>query len=537
MREELTQEDARDEEYRRQEWMQYYVEIGDYASARSLGWDGEPIVAEAAAAGASTQRATTDPNRAATRIQARYRAHARHEKYKDERNEAARLQWIEYYIATKQYDAAREYGWDGTQPSTQTERAATVVQKTYRGFRQREDYKDIRDEESRQQWVTYFLRTGQLDKAAEFGYEPPLAAAPRDAVPKLELAARKPARGAAAAHKQLTCYESITDAFTPRAAKARRLAELEGVLMLQRFSRGLIARSRARLMQREELLYELVSKQEARHAKRIEYYVTLLLANREKNAAFHARAARIQAGYRGQRARAVRRARATEREAARLHKQREEAEAAAAERRREREADASELGAGDSRRANTAVSFADASNANGAANGATGADDELALPRPFQVNPRMSVTEMNTELERGAHIAARQSAEKQRGRELATRVMQGTRGYLKKTSPNALAPQLSAHVRYFYFEAERLCWKKTPYEEAQPRNAKSIPTASITSVLIAEPLDKLEFTLKMSSAEKPYRLKAGSQPELLQWVQALKVVLAVQQETGARNRG
>lgn len=107
MREELTQEDARDEEYRRQEWMQYYVEIGDYASARSLGWDGEPIVAEAAAAGASTQRATTDPNRAATRIQARYRAHARHEKYKDERNEAARLQWIEYYIATKQYDAVR----------------------------------------------------------------------------------------------------------------------------------------------------------------------------------------------------------------------------------------------------------------------------------------------------------------------------------------------------------------------------------------------------------------------------------------------
>jgi hypothetical protein len=36
------------------------------------------------------------------------------------------------------------------------------VQKTYRGFRQREDFKDIRDEESRQQWVNYYVRTGQV---------------------------------------------------------------------------------------------------------------------------------------------------------------------------------------------------------------------------------------------------------------------------------------------------------------------------------------------------------------------------------------
>ncbi|KAJ1623577.1 hypothetical protein T492DRAFT_845431 [Pavlovales sp. CCMP2436] len=108
-------------------------------------------------------------------------------------------------------DTAREYGWDGTEVSNETEHAATVVQKTYRGFRQRAYFKDVHDEESRQQkpedarvfgrtrfgaicpqsllcpssaacpapnvlpWVTYYMRTGQIDKAAELGYEPPQA--------------------------------------------------------------------------------------------------------------------------------------------------------------------------------------------------------------------------------------------------------------------------------------------------------------------------------------------------------------------------
>jgi hypothetical protein len=105
------------EEHRRQEWMKYYVEIGDYPSARALGWDGEPLAdggaaeAGAGASGAASPKQPaepySEPELAAVRIQAHYRAHSQHERYKDDRNEAARLQWIEYYVATKQYDAVR----------------------------------------------------------------------------------------------------------------------------------------------------------------------------------------------------------------------------------------------------------------------------------------------------------------------------------------------------------------------------------------------------------------------------------------------
>jgi hypothetical protein len=62
------------------------------------------------------------------------------------------------------------------------------------------------------------------------------------------------------------------------------------------------------------------------------------------------------------------------------------------------------------------------------------------MPRPVEVNPRMSVREINSELDRVTHAAARQMAEKQRGRELTGRTMAATRGLLKKTSPNALWP-------------------------------------------------------------------------------------------------
>jgi hypothetical protein len=51
-------------------------------------------------------------------------------------------------------------------------------------------------------------------------------------------------------------------------------------------------------------------------------------------------------------------------------------------------------------------------------------------------------------------------------------------------------------------------------------------------VAIAEPIGKHEFTIELATLPKPYKLKADSQQELLAWVQALKIILAVQAETG-----
>lgn len=109
----MQQEEDRDEEARRAEWIEYYVDIGDFAAARSLGWEGNDAAvspADAPAgvkADASGSRLPPGTEEAAVKIQARYRAHAQSIKYKDDRNEAARLQWIEYYVSTKQYDAVR----------------------------------------------------------------------------------------------------------------------------------------------------------------------------------------------------------------------------------------------------------------------------------------------------------------------------------------------------------------------------------------------------------------------------------------------
>lgn len=99
-----------DEEWRRQEWIDYYVEVGDLDAAEKLGWDGERRAGDGANAGpGAAGRRAHEPAHlaAATTVQARYRAHAQRAKYKDARNEAARLQWIEFYVATKEYDKVR----------------------------------------------------------------------------------------------------------------------------------------------------------------------------------------------------------------------------------------------------------------------------------------------------------------------------------------------------------------------------------------------------------------------------------------------
>lgn len=44
----------------------------------------------------------------------------------------------------------------------------------------------------------------------------------------------------------------------------------------------------------------------------------------------------------------------------------------------------------------------------------------------------------------------------------------------------AFAPRSSAHVRFFYFEDERLCWRKGEEDEAGKQPVKSLPISSFT---------------------------------------------------------
>mmetsp|Transcript_9340 Transcript_9340/g.27202 ORF Transcript_9340/g.27202 Transcript_9340/m.27202 type:complete len:523 (-) Transcript_9340:218-1786(-) len=500
-----------EEEYRRQEWVKYYVESGDYASARSLGWDGEPLGAGAKGSAPPTTRPISDEDAAAVRIQSRYKAWSRTQKYKDERDEAARLQWIEYFVATKQYDAARQYGWDGTVPSTETERAATMIQSRFRGHREREDYKDVRDEAARQQWVAYYVKRGEIGLAMEYGYQPASIKVPKVAVAR---AAEKKRQSALVAKQAEygNCLDSITSAIIPRKVKRQRQIELESALLLQRCARGMLARARARLRQREALLEELVNRQEERHAKRIEYYINMFLVQRERNAAFHQKASKIQAGYRGRRGRIVSRQRynALEEEK-RRRREEEEREERRREEERKREA---ELAA----QQRQPVSFAQD-------NVRAGDSGPIASPRPVEISDGMSVQDINVELERGAQVAARQMADRRRAAELARRTMQSTRGMLKKTSPHARIPL--GHKRFFYFEADNLCWRKNADDDDDEPNRKFIPVINIESVQIIDPLDKNEFALKVRGDTKAYKLRASSQRELMQWVQALKTILAV----------
>lgn len=120
--------DTRDEEARKQ-WIQYYVAIGNYAEARELGWEGdesaEPATREAAVSVPkpveSGEAATTGPmlvseaeakEKAALRMQAATRGKAARDEYRDMRDEEARTQWVTYYLAAGDYAQARELGWD-----------------------------------------------------------------------------------------------------------------------------------------------------------------------------------------------------------------------------------------------------------------------------------------------------------------------------------------------------------------------------------------------------------------------------------------
>lgn len=148
----------------------------------------------------------------------------------------------------------------------------------------------------------------------------------------------------------------------------------------------------------------------------IEYYVNVFLTQRERNAFYHKQAARIQAGYRGRRARAEHKARAQQ-----SATQRAAAIAEADALTREREVAAS------------GVQFVA-----GTASAPTAAAQAAPAPQPLPDNMEsMSVAELNEELTRGAQLAARTSTELRQSDDLVQQTARSTRGYLVKKSPNA----------------------------------------------------------------------------------------------------
>lgn len=139
--------DIRDEEARKQ-WVTYYVAIGNYAEARELGWEGdEPAEAPTREAAVSVPKpvesgeaATTGPmlateaeakEKAALLMQAATRGKAARDEYRDMRDEEARKQWVAYYLASGDYAQARELGWD--EEEDQQAEAATKLAAVRKG--------------------------------------------------------------------------------------------------------------------------------------------------------------------------------------------------------------------------------------------------------------------------------------------------------------------------------------------------------------------------------------------------------------------
>ena len=143
-----------------------------------------------------------DEERAAVKIQALKRGNQARGDFKDVRDEEARRQWVEYYLQTRNYEEARELGWDGdpdeleasvkalgsplpaaraassgtTGPIAITSdneqaKAARLMQAHVRGSSARLVYREKRDDEARAQWVAYYLAMGDLESARELGWD------------------------------------------------------------------------------------------------------------------------------------------------------------------------------------------------------------------------------------------------------------------------------------------------------------------------------------------------------------------------------
>ena len=113
------------DETARQQWVDYYLQIGDEAQARDLGWrpEGEAAAVTMAdeppgappAAAPAADAAGGDGGKeaaAAAAIQAAMRGKVVRAEFQDFKDETARQQWMAYYLELGEYDAAKEYGWE-----------------------------------------------------------------------------------------------------------------------------------------------------------------------------------------------------------------------------------------------------------------------------------------------------------------------------------------------------------------------------------------------------------------------------------------
>ena len=127
----LAYRDVRDEEARRQ-WIEYYVQTGNLAEARELGWDdGEDPAPVARAESDVTTGPIAGPigdaerEKAARLLQAHARGSSARLAYRDKRDDEARSQWITYYLALGDLESARELGWD--EADEEQAKAATAL--------------------------------------------------------------------------------------------------------------------------------------------------------------------------------------------------------------------------------------------------------------------------------------------------------------------------------------------------------------------------------------------------------------------------
>mmetsp|Transcript_33409 Transcript_33409/g.55257 ORF Transcript_33409/g.55257 Transcript_33409/m.55257 type:complete len:487 (-) Transcript_33409:98-1558(-) len=110
---------------------------------------------------------------AVLRVQAHARGVLARSCYIDMKEEEARQQWVAYYLQLRMYDEARELGWEGQEPAmslTENE-AAIILQSNARGFKARDAYRNDRDEAAREQWVSYYIAQGNYEKARELGWD------------------------------------------------------------------------------------------------------------------------------------------------------------------------------------------------------------------------------------------------------------------------------------------------------------------------------------------------------------------------------
>lgn len=163
----------------RAQWVHYLVASGDEDGARELGWDGAPLPMAAGCIGHTPlaglfvgrppmprpAKPDGEYDAAATTVQ----AHFRGRQARFELEERARLEWLEFYQKSDQFDKAHELcitdeehtAVENLASAQLRTSAATKLQAASRGAMAR----DNAQERARRAWFEFYLSAGEIDKA------------------------------------------------------------------------------------------------------------------------------------------------------------------------------------------------------------------------------------------------------------------------------------------------------------------------------------------------------------------------------------